>query len=208
MESHVLGSQSGANIGGGRDSADVSARDARVREWMEDVAKGDRDAFEELYRAWFDRVLGMARGISGWDEGRAMDVVQDAMMRLIDRPPRVEFEAQLAVWMRRAVLSCVIDRERRQRRAVARERSVAERGGADEVKDAAQSAADAERLAWLETQLAEMPVGDRAILRMRFAEERSLKETGAAAGVSGDAAHGRIRRVIAVLRAKAKEMFP
>ena len=47
------------------------------------IAAGDTDAFSRFYRARFDQMLAEAVRATGRDESFCLDVVQDAMMRVI-----------------------------------------------------------------------------------------------------------------------------
>ncbi len=188
------------------EAGDSAARDARVRRVVGGIARGDHRAFEEFYGEWFDRVLRMATTATGRDEAFGMDVVQEVMVKLIDRTPRVEGEAQLGAWLRRAVLWSAIDRIRRDERVLARERRASD-GVSGSSMDAAAGVSEGEQLRWLESELAKLPAIERDLLRRRFGAGASLEGAGEGLGMTGDAAHGRIRRAIDGLRLRAKEFF-
>src|SRR5688572_24902887 len=73
------------------------------------IARGDRAAFGEFYEAWFDRCYAMARGMSGRDESACLDIVQEAMLRVVRRMRPLPDAAALEAWMRRVVRSAAVD---------------------------------------------------------------------------------------------------
>lgn len=165
------------------------------------VQQGDRAALAEFYSAWFDRSLAMARRATGRDESFCLDVVQEAMIKAVSSLRRVQTEAQLIAWMRRTILSCAIDRFRKESARQRRERS--QTSG-----DAAPLNTDtAERLAWLQAELSKTSEEERALIRHRLINGATLSQAGDAIGVSGPAAHGRIRRLLDALRRAGKARF-
>jgi DNA-directed RNA polymerase specialized sigma24 family protein len=107
-----------------------------------------------------------------------------------------------------AVHSAAIDRLRRESRRARHEARAA--GGRPQA-----SAGDGglarieieERIDWIRRELGKLSSRDRALLRERFEEGKTLREAGRAAGMTGHAAHGRIRRILVRLRGVAREVF-
>ena len=176
---------------------------ASVRTLTRAIAQGDTEAFGAFYESWFDRTLAMARSVSRRDESFCLDIVQDTMLRVVRYLKPLPSEKSLANWIARAVLTTTIDRLRKDNRRPAREREAAcrlfEQGG--------ERIVDEEQIEWLQAQLEVLPELDRQLIRERFHHGRTLQETGTAVGLSGHAAHGRIRRIIERLRRAAKEVF-
>jgi RNA polymerase sigma-70 factor (ECF subfamily) len=162
------------------------------------IARGDRQAFARFYEAWFDRTYAAAKRLTGRDESFCLDVVQETMLRVIRSMRELNGAAELSVWMNRAVHSAAVDLLRKDSRRIRREAAMD--------THATASAAEADdRIEWLLARMAELPSGDGALIAMRFGADQSLDSVGAASGMSGDAAHGRIRRAIAKLRRWARE---
>lgn len=166
------------------------------------VARGDRAALATFYELWFDRAYAMARSITRRDESFCLDVVQEAMLRVVRSIRAMDSQADLERWMLRVIHTAALDLLRRETRRKRRERS---RGGLEAAPDAASLAELAERTAWVRARLAELPGDDGALLRARVVDGRTLEGCGAAAGVSGDAAHGRVRRALRRLKAQGQE---
>ncbi len=169
------------------------------------LVRGDAGALDTLYRAWFDRMVGLAARATGRDEAFCLDAVQDAFLRVIRSPRAIETEAELAAWLRRCVLSAAIDRLRREARAGGRERRAAmpgQDGGVD------QSVRAAERLSWIAARLREMGDADRELVQLRYAVERTLAEVARVRGTTSGLVHGRLRRLMAALRSAAGGCVP
>jgi RNA polymerase sigma factor (sigma-70 family) len=90
-----------------------------------DIASGNPEAFAQLYRARFDEMYRWARRATGRDEAFCLDVVQDAMMRIIRSLKPLQSERQLRGYLRAATQSCALDRLRSERRRRERERRAA-----------------------------------------------------------------------------------
>lgn len=176
--------------------------DASVRAMTSAIARGDRDALGAFYEAWFDRAYALARSITRRDEAFCLDVVQEAMLRVVRSMRGMGSQGELERWMTRVVHTAALDLLRRESRRTRRERA---RSEADAGQDAAGVAELAERIAWVRARLAELPGEDGALLRARLMDGKTLDGAGAAAGISGDAAHGRVRRALRRLRELGKE---
>jgi RNA polymerase sigma factor (sigma-70 family) len=153
-----------------------------------------------FYGAWFGRAYALARSITRRDESFCLDVVQEAMMRVARKMRPLKTEDDVARWMVRVIHTSALDLLRQESRRAGRE---SRRGASGHPE---RSGTDArERIAWVRARLAELPPEDAGLLRLRFWWGRTLDAAGDGEGMSGDAAHGRIRRVLSRLRALAKE---
>jgi len=155
------------------------------------AARGDTAAFGTIYERWFDRALSAAHRLTGRDESFCLDVVQDAMLRAARRLPPLPDESALGAWLCRVVHRAALDRLRAERRRAARERAAADRGAHSTPLNTLD-----EDIAWLRAQLRELPPDEGWMLGARFGQSRTLAQVGATLGLSGDAAHGRIRRAL------------
>ena len=170
------------------------------------IAAGDESAFTEFYELWFASTLALCRAISRRDEAFSLDVVQDVMMIVVKKMPRLETEAALRAWMARTVSRAVTDRLRSGARRRRREAQVAEAATAVG-REPWSELCDEERLAWLSASVAELPEGEQALLEARFGGATTVAAQAVSMGISADAAHGRLRRALANLRHKAQEMW-
>lgn len=73
--------------------------------------------FRALYRAVTPSAYGLALRLSGGDENDAMDVVQDAWVRAVERLDRYRVGDPFGAWLRGIVVNCWRERARSRRRA-------------------------------------------------------------------------------------------
>lgn len=169
------------------------------------VAAGDEGAFAAFYEAWFAPTLALARACSRRDEPFCLDVVQDVMLRAARRLPALDSAAALRAWMAKAVGNAVTDRVRNEQRRNRRERDAA--AGREARHEPWQQLAERERLAWLDESLRALPATDRALLEARFGGAENVTAAARALGLTADAAHGRLRRVLERMRRSAMEWW-
>lgn len=172
-----------------------AARVARAHELAARIAGGDHDALDAFYRLWFDRCLALARSFTRRDESFCLDIVHDAMLRVVRSIRAMSSDAQLERWMTRVVCSAAIDRLRREARRARRDRA---RAHGDAARDMGNDLAD--DVAWLRARIEEMPGDDRALLLQRFARGHTLRAIAESTGTTEAAVHGRIRRLLERLR--------
>ena len=172
------------------------------------IAAGDSGALATFYDQWFDRAYDMARHLTRRDESFCLDVVQEAMLKVIRklRPSLgITSRASLDAWFARVIHTTAIDQLRREARRRGRESAPPRPPG--EHAAASEAVQLAERLNWLMSELSRLEREDASLMNGRFRGERSLEAVGAAHGLSGGAVHGRIRRVLERLRRAGKERF-
>jgi RNA polymerase sigma factor (sigma-70 family) len=176
------------------------------------ISRGDTGALSVFYETWFDGAFDTARSVTRRDESFCMDIVQDAMLRAIRslRPSLgLREKGDLDRWMTRVVHTTALDHLRRESRRLARQtRRASDEAhrragtGQSEPSDAAELS---EQIQWLRARLDELTQSDRELLALRFSHEHSLESSGRASGMTGAAAHGRIRRLLERLRGSTKE---
>lgn len=172
------------------------------------IARGDRDAFAAFYERWFDRVFATARRLVRAGDADCLDVVHDVMLKVAKRMVPLADQRAVDAWMAKTILTTVLDRRRAEKRRLARERVVAlPEDAATGPDDLAEALLRDERIAWLRRELDRLPRGERTALLARFCDDRSFAELGQALGISGDAAHGRIRRSLLRLVQRAQRVF-
>lgn len=128
------------------------------------------------------------------------------MLTVANKMPSLATDEALRAWMTRTVMNAVTDRSRSEARRRRREEVVAEvvRGT---VAEPWFELCDQERLSWLSASVADLPDTDRALLQARFGETSTVAQAAGTLGLTSDAAHGRLRRVLDKLRQKAAEYW-
>jgi RNA polymerase sigma factor (sigma-70 family) len=167
------------------------------------IASGDTEAFARFYRERFDAMYAEARRVTGRDEAFCLDVVQDAMIKVIRSMRPLSTEARLSAWLRAVVKSGAYDRLRREARRKRWERS------AVDVRQSAVEESDghSERLEWLRGELAGLDEPQLRLLTRRYRLGWTLRRIGEAMGLRPGAVDGRIGRLVGTLRRRAEETF-
>lgn len=171
-----------------------------IQELTSAVASGDTEAFATLYRSRFDQMYATARRATGRDESFCLDVVQDAMVRVIRSIKPMDSEQRLRAWLRVVVQSCAYDHLRKEARLRRREQASAEAVDAIAPDDDL-----AEKLDWLRQELTNLDDRQAQLLVMRYRLGWTLQRIAAALGLSPGAVDGRLGRLTAGLRRRAKE---
>lgn len=167
------------------------------------IARGDGKALAEFYRLWFERLYARARAMTGRDESFCLDVVQETMLRVARKMRAMKEDAEVERWLARVLRSSAVDLLRKETRRGAREGRVSAGGLARSGHELAGAAEEGERL---RESLAALDGDEAVLVKLRIGDGETLKSAGRALGISGDAAHGKIRRALRKLRALTREV--
>jgi RNA polymerase sigma-70 factor (ECF subfamily) len=153
---------------------------------------GERDAFEELIRAWSPPLLRHAQRVAGGDG--ADDIVQEVWLRALRGIPRLREGAKLRPWLFGIAHRVMMDRLRVL---------YVERGALDELAEAP----DEEELdcpepmfELLETELARLPIIERETLTLFYLEDLPLQQVAEVQNVPVGTVKSRLFRARAFLR--------
>ena len=152
----------------GKPAAKGQPEEAQERLLVE-AAQKDPTRFAELYEINFERVYGfIARRVPNRDE--AEDLTSEVFHKALANLPRFKWRgAPFAAWLFRIAANIIADRSKR----VAKERDVSE---ADEPTDLTQiSLEEIEFRAQVFRLVDALPVDQRRVIAMRFAEEKSVR---------------------------------
>jgi RNA polymerase sigma factor (sigma-70 family) len=176
-----------------------------IRELCRRIASGDPEALSRLYLDQFDRLYATARRATGRDESFCLDVVHEAMLRVIRSIPRsIDTEMTLRAWLSRVVQACALDALRAERRRHRRET----RASSDKTMVKSEGDTDVqERIEWLRRALRAQGGETAILLRLRHGTGWTLKRLGRAFNLSTGAVDGRINRALSVMREQGKENF-
>ncbi|MEC9374662.1 MAG: sigma-70 family RNA polymerase sigma factor [Planctomycetota bacterium] len=181
-------------------------RASATREETAAIASGDAEAFGRFYERWFERCFGMARRCSGLGEDDCLDIVQEAMLRMIRGMRVFEDEGRLGAWVGRVVRSAAYDHLRRERRRARREAGAA-RLDVDVSRAGVERVDVEERMAWLRRELGGLDRATAEMVELRFRAGMTLAAVGARFGLKAGAVDGRVSRSVAQMRARAREEF-
>ena len=153
-------------------------------------------SFTELVRRHVDLVYSAAlRQVRSPDLAR--EVSQSVFLDLAREADRLKPDSILTAWLYQVTRRRAIDVIRRESRRQARELLAAEMAAMNNTADAADWT-QIEPL--LDEAMDALDETDRAAILLRFFENKSLREVGAALGASDDAAQKRVSRAVERLR--------
>jgi RNA polymerase sigma factor (sigma-70 family) len=168
------------------------------------MAAGDQRAIEDFYRRYFDWLYRKARRATGRDEAFCLDVVQEAVLRIVRCVRPVESEGRFRAWLRLVVQSTAYDLMKSDARRVRRETAVVAAGAREPEAGETDSA---DRLAWLRQQIAALAPEVARMIDLRFQQSWTLARIGQSLGLSLGTVDGRLRKAIGRLRELAREEF-
>jgi RNA polymerase sigma factor (sigma-70 family) len=154
------------------------------------MAGGDAEAVEAFYRQYFDSLYSHARRCTRRDESFCLDVVQDAVLRVIRTVKQVDSEPRFRGWLKLVVQTTAFDLLRNERRRKNREAMSAV------TPFSTDADADSLQLDWLAEQISRLDPELVRIIEMRFERSWTLRRIGQTLGISGGAVDGRLRRAL------------
>ncbi len=168
------------------------------------MAAGDEEAVETFYRRYFDWLYAQARRATRRDEAFCLDVVQDAVLRIIRGVRPVKSEGQFRAWLRLVVQTTAFDRLRCEQRRQSREMAVlVSRSG----EAPSEERFSDEQCEWLRRQVARFDPQLARMIELRFEQRWTLGRIGTLFGLSIGTIDGRLRRALKELRDRATEEF-
>lgn len=158
------------------------------------AARGDRRAFERVYRAHADRVFALAVRMLG-DRVPAEEVTQDIFVRVWEKLPGFRGESAFGTWLHRVAVNVLLSRRKTGR--IQQDRSAG-----DEALDTAPGRRDAvgERLD-LEGAIARLPQGARRVFVLHDVEGFTHEEIGDQLGITPGGSKAQLHRARMLLRA-------
>ena len=147
------------------------------------AAQQDAARFAQLYEANFEKVYGyIARRVG--DRGAAEDLTSDVFHQALANLPRFEWQgAPFAAWLFRIAANAIADRAKRLAKEsqilTARQHKISR---SEELN--AIDLEEIERRARLFKLVDRLPVDQRRVILMRFAEEKSIREIASELGRS------------------------
>ncbi len=151
------------------------------------MAAGDAQAIAAFYRDHFDWMFIQAKLATRRDESFCLNVVRDALLRVMRTVSSVDSEAELQTWLRLVVLTTAFDLLRSEQPP-----------GNDSA---------GERLTWLGEQLSGIDPHLVKIVETRPEQQRTLSRIGELLGLSTGAIDGRLRGVLKRLQNSATTLF-
>lgn len=157
------------------------------------AARGDRAAFEVIYRAEAGRVFALCLRLTG-DRARAEEYTQDVFVRAWERLATFRGESALSSWLHRLAVNVVFQDRRAERR---RHRRV--EPGAEGLDAPARPREPGDRLD-LERAIAALPPGARQVFVLHDIEGYGHAEIGELLGIAPGTSKAHLHRARRHLR--------
>lgn len=117
MEEQVVVLRLMTENAGQNEEARASAA-AVARPLVEACQRGDRQAFQQLFEIYKDKVYSIAIYFFHGDEASAHDVTQQVFLKLFTRIGQFQYGANFSTWLYRIVTNACLDEQRKRRRMV------------------------------------------------------------------------------------------
>lgn len=162
------------------------------------AARGDRQAFERLYRRHVDRIFSLCARMVG-DRTRAEELTQDAFVRAWEKLAQFRGDSAFGTWLHRLAVNAVLnDRQTETRRRGRTDESV------EDVDTVAHGEVRAEVPAGLsmdlERAIAGLPPGARKVFVLHDVEGYTHDEIGEMLGVTAGGCKAQLHRARLLLR--------
>jgi RNA polymerase sigma-70 factor (ECF subfamily) len=184
----------------GRDAAPSTPKRPETPEpdavTLERARRGDVGAFEQLYRAYVDRVHGLCLRLCG-DAARAEDLTQEVFVRVWERLHAFEGRSRFFTWLYRVTVNQVTDAMRSEMQRAAREISEARAQAPERADPRSEPSALAIDL---EAALPTLPAGARAVFVLHDIEGYTHEEIGATLGIAAGTSKAQLHRARSLLR--------
>jgi RNA polymerase sigma-70 factor (ECF subfamily) len=162
------------------------------------AARGDRQAFERLYRQHANRIFSLCARMVG-DRTRAEELTQDAFVRAWEKLDQFRGDSAFGTWLHRLAVNVVLnDRQTENRRRGRQDESV------EDVDTVAHSTVRAEVPPGLsidlERAIAGLPPGARKVFVLHDVEGYTHDEIGGMLGVTAGGCKAQLHRARLLLR--------
>ncbi|HZI49962.1 MAG TPA: sigma-70 family RNA polymerase sigma factor, partial [Pyrinomonadaceae bacterium] len=173
-----------------------------------EAAQQDRACFGDVYERYFELVYGyVARRVR--DRATTEDLTSEVFRKALANIDRFKWTgAPFGAWLLRIASNVIADRAKRQAKAGVRvdeaSLTIGLMPGDDANSRQSQQVQleDAERRAWVIRKVDELPDDQRRVIKMRFAEEKTISEIAADLGRSEGAVKQLQFRALQTLRIK------
>jgi len=160
---------------------------------------GDDAAFASLYDAHAGRVFALCLRLSG-DRTAAAELVQDVFVRIWERLSSYRGDSAFSTWLHRVALNTVLESGRKGNRRRLRVQIAADFANVDATFDGAAAASDPHTAMDLESAIASLPAGARAVFTLYDVEGYGHGEIAALLGIAEGTSKAHLFRARRLLR--------
>lgn len=164
------------------------------------AARGDRRAFERLYRAQVDRVFSLCARMVG-DRSRAEELTQDVFVRCWEKLAQFRGESAFSTWLHRLAVNVVLNDRQVERRRRERHDEGVEDMDTLAFGDARPQQVEVPGLSIdLEQAIAALPPGARRVFVLHDVQGYTHDEIGEMLGVTAGGCKAQLHRARMLLR--------
>ncbi|WP_088105807.1 RNA polymerase sigma factor SigW [Halalkalibacter urbisdiaboli] len=183
-----------------------------VKRIIQNVKRGDEEAFGELVELYKDKVYQVAYRMVG-NVQEAQDVAQEAFLRAYTNIERFDEQRKFSTWLFRITTNVAIDRLRKKKPDFSLQDEIS---GADGLTYETQIAADQElpeeqvvtleMQAWIQHEINQLPLKYRTAIILKYIEDLSLKEISEVLDMPVSTVKTRIHRGREALRKRMRHV--
>ena len=164
------------------------------------AARGDRRAFERLYRAHVDRVFSLCARMVG-ERGRAEELTQDVFVRAWEKLALFRGESAFGTWLHRLAVNVILNDRQVERRRRERHDDSIEDVDTLTLGDVRPHEVEIPGLSMdLEHAIAKLPPGARRVFVLHDVQGYTHDEIGAMLGVTAGGCKAQLHRARLLLR--------
>lgn len=166
--------------------------------------RGDEVAFASIYDAQAGRVFALCLRLSA-NRAQAEELVQDVFVRVWERLASYRGESAFATWLHRVAVNTVLERARSGGRRRLRVQIAADFANIETVPDGAVELVDLHQQIDLETAVAMLPAGARAVFTLHDVEGYGHAEIGVLLGIAEGTSKAHLFRARRLLRQRLEQ---
>lgn len=164
-------------------------------QWEIDARKGDRAAFERLYRRYVGRVYAICWRMCG-NQAMAEELTQETFVRAWQRLDQYEPGSLFGAWVSRVAVNVVLAEARARKRRLTREATILEFPGTETTSSAAHAGHSID----LERAISQLPPGARRVFVLHDVEGFRHEEISGMLGMAVGSSKAQLHRARNTLR--------
>ena len=166
------------------------------------AARGDRRAFERLYRGHVDRIFSLCARMVG-DRSRAEELTQDVFVRTWEKLSQFRGQSAFGTWLHRLAVNVVLnDRQMERRQRERHDDGVEDVDTLSHAESRPQAVSIPGLSIDLEHAIASLPPGARKVFVLHDVEGYTHEEIGEVLGVTAGGCKAQLHRARMLLRAR------
>ncbi len=177
-------------------------------ELMKSISKGDRAAFDELYKRYYGPLFGYFLNMLWRDREKAEDFVHDVFAKIIKQPELFDTERTFKTWLFSVAANMCKNEYKKQEVRKGMQNGVEEHRGVSSSHNVMNEVQDVQFREAFESGMKELDEKHRQIFALRHLEGLSLKEIAEALEINEGTVKSRLFYATKYLAEKLKVFNP